>query len=322
MGIFAVSNESNAYVEQSSVHLNAIESTRKAIEENNYSEAIAYILLLCNNQSLDSQVIEEVYSLLKDLFPLLNEEEFASLQEAIPKLLNLSINFPYLQKDLAIQLASIYVKKRDISFKDEISFYLQAMHYYAKALKIEEKHKKIEEEHNIKSDVHYLASQVFIKVIQLHSVNSERIKQQLELAVRKGNPEKFGSNLKYIETLAKYLMAVQGGDLIKNLYKQALDVFNKIKQASKELFHPFLDTIQNGLFGEFPPGQLITKCYLEAFYQFRASFNSEFNKISNPSNYKEVRVFQKKVTNKLKAFFQDHLFNNALAILGDPPCDC
>ena len=322
MGIFAVSNENNAYVEESFfVHLNAIESIRKAIEGNNYSEAIDYILFLCDNQSLDSQIIGEVYSLLKDLLPLLNEEEFASLQEAIPKILNLSPNSPYLQKDLAIQLASIYVKKGDISSKDEISFYLQAMHYYAKALKIEEKHKAIEEEHNLKPDVHYLASQVFIKVIQLHSVNSERIKQQLELAVRKGNPEKFGSNLKHIETLAKYLMAVQGGDLIKNLYKQALDVFNKIKPASKELFHPFFDTIQNGLFGEFFPGQLITKCYLEAFHQFRTFFNNEFSKISNPSNYKEVRVFQKKVTNKLKAFFQDHLFNNALAILGDPPCD-
>ena len=316
MGIFALSNENNAYVEESfSLHLSAIKSIRKAIEGNNYSEAIAYILLLCNNQTLDSKVVEEVYSLLKDLLPLLNEEEFASLQEAIPKLLNLSPNSPYLQKDLAIKLASIYVKKGDISSKDEISFYLQAMHYYAKAL-------KIEEEHNLKLDVHYLASQVFIKVIQLHSVNSERIKQQLELSVREGNPEKFGSNLKHIETLEKYLMAVQGGDLIKNLYKQALEVFNKIKPASKELFHPFLNTIQKGLFGEFPPRQLITKCYLEAFHQFRAFFNNEFNKISNPSNYKEVRVFQKKVTNKLKAFFHDHLFNNALAILGDPPCDC
>ena len=316
MGIFAVSNENNAYVEESfSLHLSAIESIKKAIEENNYSEAISYILLLCNNQSLDFQVIEEVYSLLKDLLPLLNEEEFASLQEAIPKLLNLSPNSPYLQKNLATQLASIYVKKGDISSKDEISFSLQAMHYYAKAL-------KIEEEHNIKSDVHYLASKIFIKVIQLHSVNSERIKQQLELAVRKGNPEKFGSNLKHIETLAKYLIAVQCGYLIKNLYKQALEVFNKIKPASEELFHPFLNTIQKGLFGEFFPGQLITKCYLEAFYQFRTFFSNEFNKISNPSNYKEVRVFQKKVTNKIKSFFRDHLLNNALAILGDPPCDC
>ena len=304
------------------MHLNAIESIRKAIEGNNYSEAIAYILLLCNNQSLDSQIIEEVYSLLKDLLPLLNEEEFAYLQEAIPKLLNLSPNSPYLQKDLAIKLASIYVKKGDISSKDEISFYLQAMHYYAKALKIEEKHKKIDEEHNLKPDVHYLASQVFIKIIQVHNVNSERIKQQLELSVREGNPEKFGSNLKHIETLAKYRISVQVDDVIKNLYKQALDVFNKIKPASKELFNPFLNTIQNGLFGEFFPGQLITKCYLEAFYQFRIFFNNEFSKISNPSNYKEVRVFQKKVTNKLKAFFQDHLFNNALAILGEPPCDC
>ena len=321
MGIFAVSNENNVYLEESFfVHLNAIESIRKAIEENNYLEAIAYILLLCNNQSLDSQIIEEVYSLLKDLLPLLNEEEFASLQEAIPKLLNLSPNSPYLQKDLAIQLASIYVKK-GISSKDEISFYLQAMHYYAKALKIEEKHKKIEEEHNLKSDVHYLASQIFIKIIQVHIVNSERIKQQLELAVREGNSEKFESNLKHIETLAKYCME-QVDDVIKNLYKQALEVFNKIKPASKKLFHPFLDTIQNGLFGEFSPGQLITKCYLEAFYQFRAFFNNEFSKISNPSNYEEVRIFQEKVTNKLKAFFQDHLLNNALAILGDPPCDC
>ena len=110
--------------------------------------------------------------------------------------------------------------------------------------------------------------------------------------------------------------------MIKNLYEQALEVFNKVKPASEELFHPFLNTIQKGLFGEFFHGQLITKCYLEAFHQFRTFFKNEFTKISNPSNYKEVRVFQKKVTNKLKAFFRDHLLNNAFAILGEPPCDC
>ena len=316
MGIFAVSNENNSYLAKSFfVHLKAIESIRKAIEENNYSRAIDYILFLCDNQSLDSRFVEEIYSLLKDLLPLLSEEEFASLQGVIPKLLLLSTNFPDLQKGLAIQLASIYVKKGDISSKDGFSFYLQAMHYYAKAL-------KITEEHNLESDVHYPASQIFIKIIQVHNINSDRIKQQLELAVREGNSEKFGSNLRHIETLAKYCMNIQGDDVIKHLYEQALEVFNRIKPASKKLFHPFLDTIQNGLFGEFPPGQLITKCYLEAFYQFKAFFNNEFNKISNPSNYKEVRLFQKKVTNKLKAFFRDHLLNNALAILGDPPCDC
>ena len=313
MGIFAVSNENNSYLEKSfSIHLKAIEKIRKAIEENNCSRAIDYILLLCNNQSLDSQVIKEVYSLLKDLLPFLNEEEFASLQEAIPKLLNLSPNFPDFQKDLAIQLASIYAKKGDIFSKDGFSFYLQAMHYYAKAL-------KISEEHNLKSDVYCLASQIFIKIIQ-NNVNSEVIKQQLELAIREGNPEKFGRNLSHIETLAKYRME-QGDDVIKNLYDQAGKVFNRIKPASKELFHPFLDTIQNGLFGEFPQGQLITKCYLKAFYQFRTFFKNEFNKISNPTNYKEVLIFQKKVTNKLKAFFCDHLLNDAIAILGEPPCD-
>ena len=323
MGIFAVSNENNVYLEESFfMHLNAIENIRKTIKENKYSEAINYILLLCNNQSLDSQVIEEVYSLLKDLLPLLNEEEFASLQENIPKLLHLTPNFPDLQKDLAIQLASIYVKKGDISSKDEFSFYLQAMHYYAKALKIEEEHKKTDEEYSIKSDVHYLASQIFTKIIQLHNANSDRIKQQLELAVREGNPEKFGINLGHIETLAKYSMAVQGDDVINNLYKQALEVFNKIKPASEELFHPFLNTIQNGLFGEYYKGQLITRCYLEKFIQFRAFFNNEFREISSSTNYKEVRVFQKKVTDKLKAFFHNHLLNDAFAILGDPPCDC
>ena len=316
MSIFAVSNENNVYLEESfSVHLKAIESIRKAIKKNNYSEAIEYILLLCNNQSLDSQVIEEVYSLLKDLLPLLNEEKFASLQEAIPRLLNLSPNFPDLQKDLAIQLASIYVKQGDISSKDGFSFYIQAMHYYAKAL-------KIEEEYNLKSDAHHLASQIFTKIMQVYNVNSERIKQKLELAVREGNPEKFGVNLRHIETLAKYRMVLQSDDVIKNLYKQALEVFNRIKPASKELFNPFLDTIQNGLFGEFSPRPLITKCYLEAFYQFRTFFKNEFNKISNPSNYKEVREFQKKVINKLKAFFRDHWLNDALAILGEPPFDC
>ena len=322
MSIFAVSNENNVCSEESfSAHLNAVESIRKAIEENNYSRAIDYILLLCDNQSLDFQVVEEVYSLLKDLIPLINEKEFAYLQGVIQKLLNLSPNFPDLQKGLAIQLASVYVNKGDISSKDEFSFYLQAMHYYAKALKIEEEHKKIEEEYNLKSDVHYLASQIFIKIIQLHNVNSEKIKHQLELAVMEGNSEKFGSNLKHIETLAKYLMAVQGNDVIK-MYKQALEVFNNINPASKELFSPFFDTIQNGLFGEFSVGQLITKCCLEAFYRFRTFFNNEFNKISSTSNYKEVRVFQKKVTNKLQEFFRNHLLNNALAILGGPPCDC
>ena len=237
MGIFAVSNGNNVYSEESfSMHFKAIESIKKAIEENNYSRAIDYILFLCDNQSLDSQIIEEVYFLLKNLIPLLNEEEFVSLQGVIPKLLNLSPNFPDLQKDLAIQLASIYVKKGDISSKDGFSFYLQAMHYYAKAL-------KITEEHNLKSDVHYPASQIFLKIIQVHNINSDRIKQQLELAVREGNPEKFGSNLRHIGTLAKYRMNIQGDDAIKHLYEQALEVFNRIKPASKELFNPFFDTI-------------------------------------------------------------------------------
>ena len=314
MGIFAVLNENNAYLEKPfSIHLKAIESTREAIKENNYGRAVHYVLMLCDNQALDPQVIEEIYSLLKDLLPLLKEEEFASLQEAIPKLLLLSPNFPDFQKDLAIQLAFTYVKRGDNSSKNEFSFYMQAMHYYAKAL-------KITEEYNLKSDVHYLASHIFIKIIQVHNIKSDRIKQQLELAVREGNPEKFGISLEFIETLAKYCIEIQR-DVIKNLYEQALEVFNSVKPSSKELFHPFLDTIQNGLFGEFPQVQLITKCYLEAFYQFRAFFKNEFNQISNPSNYREVRVFQKKVTDKLKVFFRDNLLSDAFAILGEPPCN-
>ena len=323
MSIFVVSNENNAYLAKSfSVHFKAIENIKCAILENNYSRAIDYTLFLCDNQSLDSQIIKEVYSLLKDLLPLLNEEKFASLHEAIPKLLLLSPNFPDLQKGLAIQLASIYVKKGDISSKEGFGFYLQAMHYYAKALKIEEEHKNVMEEYNLKSDVHYLASQIFTNIIQVHNVNSDQIKQQLELAVREGNPKKFGISLRHIETLVKYRIELQKEDVIKHLYGQALEVFNRIKPASKELFHSFFDTIQNGLFGEFSQRQLITKCYLEAFYQFRTFFKNEFNKISNPTNYKEVLIFQKKVTNKLKAFFCDNLLNDAIAILGNPPCDC
>ena len=67
---------------------------------------------------------------------------------------------------------------------------------------------KIVEKYNLKSDVHYLASHIFIKIIQVHNMNSDRFKQQLELAVREGNPEKFGISLGHIETLAKYCIGV------------------------------------------------------------------------------------------------------------------
>ena len=302
-----------------STHLKVIEIIRDEIKENNYSNAVQNALLLCANQSLDSQVIKEVYSLLKDLLPLLNEEEFSALQKAIPKLLHLSPNFPDLQKDLAIQLASIYAKKGDTSSKDDFSFYLQAMQYYAKAL-------KIEEEHNLKSDVHnvhYIASQIFIKIIQANiNINSVRINEQLRLAIIEENPEKFGRNLGHIKTLANYSMDEAQCNVIKHLYMQAGEAFNRLEQASEKRFSKFLDTIQKGLVGEFSCGQLITKCYLQEFHQFRTFFKNEFNKVSSPTSYNEVRKFQKKVTDKFKAFFCDHLLNNAFAILGDPLFDC
>ena len=301
------------------IHFKVIEIIRDEIKENNYSSAVQNALLLCANQSLDSQVIKEVYSLLKDLLPLLNEEEFLSLQKAIPKLLHLSPSFPDFQKDLAIQLASIYVKKGDISSRDDFSFYLQAMHYYAKAL-------KIFEAYNLKSDVHhvhYLASQIFIKIIQANiNINSVRINEQLRLAIIEENPEKFGRNLGHIKTLANYSMDEAQCNVIKHLYMQAGEAFNRLEEASENRFSKFLDTIQKGLVGEFSCGQLITKCYLQAFHQFRTFFKNEFNKVSSPTSYNEVRKFQKKVTDKFKAFFCDHLLNNAFAILGDPLFDC
>ena len=286
MSIPSVSAKDNGSLKKSfSMHSNAIESTRKAIEKSNYSEAITYISMLCNNQSIDSRLIKEVYSLFNDLLTHINKEEFKSLQKAIQKLLDLSPEFPDLQKDLAIQLASMHVKKGDNSSENEFSFYLQAMHYYSKALKIVEKY-------NLTSDVHYLASQIFLKIIKVHNINSKRIKQQLKLAARKGNPKDFGRSLRDIETLNRYRMP--DDNVIKTLYGQAGKVLNDINPSAQEHFNTFFDKIQSGLFGEFSPKQFITKCCLEAFYEFRNFLENEFNKISNPSNYEEVRVFQKK----------------------------
>ena len=359
MSICVVSNERNSCLERSfSTHLSDIENIKKKIQENNYSRAAHHILLLCDSQSLDFQVIEEVYSLLKDLLPLLSEEDFFSLQSAIPKLLNLSPNFIDLQRDLAIQLAGIYVNKGDTTCKSDFRLYIQAMHYYANVLKMAKKH-DIE-------DIHYLASRIFMKVIQVHNINSERIKNQLELAIKEGSPEKFERSLKHIEVLKKYRVELKDDDKIIHLYKQAEDVFNKIQEASRGLFRPFLDVIQNGLFNELPTRRgFITKSYLKAFHQFRNSFKKELKEVSltlskhpvvsvlsttieiilsnkeeemckldESSNFThtsehfpmdadiKVRDFQKRVINNFKTFFYDHLLSDAFAILGDPPCDC
>ena len=423
------------------INSNPIEDIRRTIQNKGYSQATQDIVLIfkaqSNNTLPDDQIIQGAYSLLKDLLPYLNEEDFASLQDTIRKLLHLSQNFPDLQKELAIQLASIYVKKGDITsnvihylkainyyLKDsphlnednlaslqdtirkflylspdftglqkdlvtqlahmkkiDITYntthylqsspnfnednfvllqdtirkllnlspdpqkdlatqlasiyvekgnitsnasyypqtmqdYLQAMHYYSKAL-------KIGEEHNLEPDIHYIASHIFMKILQEHVINSQRIKEQLDLAKRKGDPEKFQSGLLDIDKLLKFRSLEEDDNTIKKLYRQAAEVFNSIKKASEERFSACGELITKRVLNALPPHEHpITECYLEAFYQFRAFFKNEFKKISNTSNYEKVRVFQKKVTNKLKVFFRDHLLNNAFAILGDPPCDC
>ena len=59
----------------------------------------------------------------------------------------------------------------------------------------------------------------------------------------------------------------------------------------------------------------------QEFDQFKDFFKQEFEKISNYTNYEEIREFQKKVTDSLKNFFCDHLINYILTILGDLPCE-
>ena len=321
MSIFTVHNRLSKHCfDYSGINSNSIESIRHTIQKKDYSLAAQHIVLIFKSQSnntlISPQVIKGVYSLLSDLLPHLNEKDFASLQNTIRKLLHLSPAFQNLQKDLAIQLAAIYVKKGDITSNDKFRHYRQAMHYYAKAL-------KIAEEHNLKEDIHYLASQIFMKILQEYVINSKRVKEQLDLAKRKGDPKKFQKGLIHIDKLLKFRALEEDENTIKKLYKQAEKVFNSIKEASEERFTVCGEFITKRVLYELPPRESpITKCYLEEFHRFRDFFKQEFNKISSYINYSEVREFQKKVTDKLKTFFCDHLLNDAFAILGKPPCDC
>ena len=66
-----------------------IEGIRETIQNRGYSQATQDIVLIFRTQSndapLDDQIIQGGYSLLKDLLPHLNEEDFASLQPEFPK---------------------------------------------------------------------------------------------------------------------------------------------------------------------------------------------------------------------------------------------
>ncbi|KIC71116.1 DUF294 nucleotidyltransferase-like domain-containing protein [Candidatus Protochlamydia amoebophila] len=323
-------------------YLASLKAIEAATTEKNYFKAIINFKVFIACLSIDvekeglgveKEVLEKAFLHLKTLVSAIQASQNQkvidppqeikdigpqSLGKSVEQLLNLTADpcFAQNQQQLASELAKWHYKKgKQAKLGDEqFKYFIDAIHYIGKAQIISEASAALQS----------LASRLF----KVASTSLAVFKQRLELAVGRNDSQQVIQLVTDLETRFKPICCeVEKRALIKLFYKQVQEVTaqtlneRELERIWTNGLYALNDTKNYYLTNKFVPTDcFITTKYRTALNTYRKNFHTLYQTIDLQNfTIEEVRAFQKKVSEYLLTFLHT-LVEDAIAILGDPPC--
>ncbi|CAF22988.1 hypothetical protein [Candidatus Protochlamydia amoebophila] len=299
-------------------YLDRLDAIAIAITKKKYSQAVKElnVFMAYLPPQVEKEVLEKIYDYLFTLIPLIEAPQ--EIEKIVILLLNLTADscFAENQQMLAIALAKWNYKKGKQEWQEnkQQTFFINALHYVGKAQNI-----------SVASpDLQRLASRLF----KAASTSLGVFKERLEQAVGKNDSEqvvRLVNNLKI--RFEPICCPSEKHALIKLFYKQvdAVALYTVKTWGLERIQASGLDTLDKIMLPYLRDIPSHTNCFITARYQeklnnFRKIFHKHYQAI-NPQQFtiEEVRALQREVSAYLLSFLHA-LVEDAIAILGDPPC--
>ncbi len=295
------------------------QETRKAIQQ-------CFLSLAEFEQSSNKR---DVYEALFLAIPRLNPDEYLTLISLLPPFLKLTSDHLNEQRQLASALAQWHAQQaHGKTLEENYPSYQNAMSYFGLAIQIAKK----QENYPLYQESHRLASHLLLTIMEQYLVHHQDFKNRLKRARNRGNDNEVRNLINHIEALSLFCCEEKDRNILFTLYDTALDICGlSCPDAQKQIYethralihdkkeqmkrHPFV--LNEGRTLEYY--DLLENCR-NAFKRFLEKKPKAHTSIGLDLCYsQEMRSFQKQVTEKFKIFF-NKLLNNAVAILGQPPC--
>ncbi|WP_039360812.1 hypothetical protein [Candidatus Protochlamydia amoebophila] len=299
-------------------YLDRLDAIAIAITKKKYSQAIKYlnVFMAYLPSQVEKEVLEKIFDYLFTLIPLIEAPQ--EVEKIVILLLNLTADpcFAENQQMLAIALAKWNYKKGKQEWQEnkQQTFFINALHYVGKAQNI-----------SVASpDLQRLTSRLF----KAASTSLGVFKERLEQAVGKNDSEqvvRLVNNLKI--RFEPICCPSEKHALIKLFYKQvdAVTLYTVKTWGLERIQASGLGRLDKMMLPYLRNIPSHTNCFITARYQeklnnFRKSFHEHYQAI-NPQQFtiEEVRALQREVSTHLITFLHA-LVEDAIAILGDPPC--
>ncbi|WP_039358377.1 hypothetical protein [Candidatus Protochlamydia amoebophila] len=310
-----------SFVEQPSKFrelVDSLDAVLDAIAKHKYSKAIEKFNVFMTSlpSQVEKEVLEKIFACLLALIPVIETPQ--EINESVRLLLNLTADpcFVKEQQLLAIELAKWHYKKgkQEKQENKQLSYFIDAIHYVGKAQTISE----------ASSNLQCLASRLF----KAASTSFSFFKQRLEQAVGKNDSQQVVQLFPNLATRFESICCPsEKHALIKLFYKQVHAVISHtLKTRGLERIQASgLGTLNETMLSYLNSESLPTTCFITAKYRekldtYRENFRALYQMINlQKFTIKEVCTFQKKVSTDLITLLHA-LIDDAIAILGDPPC--
>uniref|UniRef100_UPI000C7CD142 hypothetical protein n=1 Tax=Candidatus Protochlamydia sp. R18 TaxID=1353977 RepID=UPI000C7CD142 len=299
--------------------LKSLDAILATIKKEKYSRAVEQFnfFMAFLTPYAEKEILKKIFDCLLLLIPVVESPK--EIEEGVRLLLNLASDscFAEEQKQLATELAKWHYKqgKQEQLNKKQVKDPINALHYAVKAQSIS----------MASSESQRQASRYF----KVASTSLSVFKQRLKKARAEDKSQEVVQLITNLETRFKAICCKgEQHALIKLFYKQVRKLiaalFSKrggqkpIEASGLHHLKPTMDRYLNSK--TFPTTCFITTTYRKNLDTYRASFYELYQTI-DLQNFiiEEVRAFQKKVSANLINFLQA-LVEDAIAILGDPPC--
>ncbi|WP_042280445.1 hypothetical protein [Candidatus Protochlamydia sp. R18] len=299
-------------------YLASLDAITVAITENKYPKAIENfnVFMAYLPSHIEREVLKKAFECLFTLIPIIEAPQ--EIEESIRLLLNLAVDpcFAEDQQRLASELAKWHYKKGKQEKQEDRQFkyFMDAIHYVGKAQIISE----------TSADLQRLASRLFKVALTSLAV----FKQRLELAVGKNDSQQVIQLVTNLETRFEPICCEgEKHALIKLFYKQVRTVVSHtlrtrgLERIESSGLRNLDETMRHYLTSDpLPADCFITTTYREKLKSYRENFRALYQTIDlQKFTIEEVRAFKKKVSTDLIKLLHA-LIDDAIAILGDPPC--
>ncbi|WP_075883385.1 DUF294 nucleotidyltransferase-like domain-containing protein [Candidatus Protochlamydia sp. W-9] len=299
-------------------YLASLDAITVAITENKYPKAIENfnVFMAYLPPHVENEVLKKAFDCLFTLIPVIETPQ--EIEESVRLLLNLTADpcFAEDQQRLASELAKWHYKKgKKTELEDkQFKYFMDAIHYVGKAQIISE----------ASADLQRLASRLFKVALTSLAV----FKQRLELAVGKNDSQQVIQLVTDLETRFESICCEgEKHALIKLFYKQVRTVVSHtlrtrgLERIESSGLRNLDETMRHYLSSDpLSIDCFITTQYREKLKSYRENFRALYQTIDLQNfTIAEVRALQKKVSTDLIELLHA-LIDDAIAILGDPPC--